>query len=99
MQDQDLCGRQPQCGQNPGVDGLDRHAGVAFPATESHLQLGALQSGGAPAATTLCPSRPVGLAGSTFSTASAAARPAVAIKPSLIQTANPSFDLDYDRKR
>ena len=49
LEDQDVCGDQRQRGQDPGVDGVDRHLGAEVPAIEIDVQLVAIESGRAAA--------------------------------------------------
>ena len=53
VENQNVCGDQRQRGPDPGVDGVDRHAGVEVPAIEIEVQLVVIESGRAAAAATV----------------------------------------------
>ncbi len=50
LQNQDVCGNQRQCGEDPSLDGADRDAGAEVPAVEITVFLVVVDSGGFAAA-------------------------------------------------
>src|SRR6185295_17685923 len=62
-EDQDFCGHQREGGADADLDSIDCHAAAALAPTESALRLVLVQSAGSPAATIVCLSRFVPMAG------------------------------------
>ena len=67
LQNQDVCGNQRQCGEDPSLDGADRDAGAEVPAVEITVFLVVVDTGGPAAAAIVLLSRSVGVAGRSFS--------------------------------
>ena len=67
LQNQDVCGDQRQCGEDPGLDGADSDAGAEVPAVEITVFLVVVDTGGSAATAIVLLSRFVGVAGRSFS--------------------------------